>query len=227
MAIMSASSTTRTTPLRNTPQFSTSSAASSATFVRFYWQTDTSISNKSWGYIKDDTFKSPEFVVHQLIDIVSKNGNLLLNIGPRSDGTIPEEVQKVLRDVGCVAQRERRGDLRNAPVENLRRRANQGRGWLVSRYRHCHYTPEDFRFTTKGNALYAIELGWPSIGEAVLHSLGSGAVNGQKIGSVVLLGSDTKLAFKQQADALRIHLPPQSPGKYAYAFRIMFEGMTP
>src|SRR4030095_6143220 len=65
------------------------------------WQTDTSISNKSWGYIKDDTFKSPEFVVHQLIDIVSKNGNLLLNIGPRSDGTIPDEVQQVLLDVGA------------------------------------------------------------------------------------------------------------------------------
>ena len=52
-----------------------------------YWQTDTSVSNKSWGYIKDDTFKSPEFVVHQLIDIVSKNGNLLLNIG--RDRTAP------------------------------------------------------------------------------------------------------------------------------------------
>ena len=65
------------------------------------WQTDTSVSNKSWGYIKDDTFKSPEFVVHQLIDIVSKNGNLLLNIGPRSDGTIPEEVQQVLLDIGA------------------------------------------------------------------------------------------------------------------------------
>src|SRR5271168_251857 len=65
-----------------------------------YWQTDTSVSNKSWGYIKDDTFKSPEFIVHQLIDIVSKNGNLLLNIGPRSDGTIPQEVQEVLLDVG-------------------------------------------------------------------------------------------------------------------------------
>ena len=59
------------------------------------------MSNKSWGYIQDDTFKSPEFVVHQLIDIVSKNGNLLLNIGPRSDGTIPDEVQQVLLDVGA------------------------------------------------------------------------------------------------------------------------------
>jgi len=66
-----------------------------------HWQTDTSVSNKSWGYIKDDTFKSPESVVHQLIDIVSKNGNLLLNIGPRSDGTIPDEVQQVLLDVGA------------------------------------------------------------------------------------------------------------------------------
>ncbi len=66
-----------------------------------YWQTDTSISNRWWGYVKDDTFKSPEFVVHQLIDIVSKNGNLLLNFGPRSDGTIPEEVQQVPLDVGA------------------------------------------------------------------------------------------------------------------------------
>ena len=55
-----------------------------------HWQTDTSISNASWGYIQHDTFKSPEFLVHRLVDIVSKNGNLLLNFGPRSDGTIPD-----------------------------------------------------------------------------------------------------------------------------------------
>src|SRR6266404_3605859 len=66
-----------------------------------YWQTDTSISNKSWGYIKDDVFKTPDFVVRELVDIVSKNGNLLLNVGPRADGTIPEEVQQILRDVGA------------------------------------------------------------------------------------------------------------------------------
>jgi hypothetical protein len=52
-------------------------------------------------------------------------------------------------------------------------------------------------------------------------------MNGQKISSVVLLGSGAKLVFQQQADALRIHLPPQAPGKYAYAFRITFEGTTP
>ena len=66
-----------------------------------HWQTDTSISNASWGYIEHDTFKSPEFLVHQLVDIVSKNGNLLLNFGPRSDGTIPDEVRATLLEMGA------------------------------------------------------------------------------------------------------------------------------
>ena len=57
-------------------------------------QTDTSVSNRSWGYIETDTFKSPQFIVRQLVDIVSKNGNLLLNIGPRPDGTIPDRYSK-------------------------------------------------------------------------------------------------------------------------------------
>ena len=192
-----------------------------------YWQTDTSVSNKSWGYIKDDTFKTPEFVVQQLIDIVSKNGNLLLNIGPRYDGTIPEEVQSVLRDVGSWLK------VNGEAIYGTRPWKIYGEGPTKVAVGSFHdtdtagYTPEDFRFTTKGKTLYAIELGWPSSGEAILHSLGTAAINGQKIGSIVLLGSDAKLAFQQQADALRIHLPPQAPGKYAYAFRITFEGATP
>jgi alpha-L-fucosidase len=84
------------------------------------WQTDTSVSNKSWGYITNDTFKSPEFIVHQLVDIVSKNGNLLLNIGPRSDGTIPEEVQQVLLDVGAMYDCQWRCNLWYPAMENLR-----------------------------------------------------------------------------------------------------------
>jgi len=54
-------------------------------------KTDTSISNKSWGFIEHDSFKTSQAIVHQLVDIVSKNGNLLVNIGPRPDGTIPDE----------------------------------------------------------------------------------------------------------------------------------------
>jgi alpha-L-fucosidase len=188
-----------------------------------YWQTDTSVSNKSWGYIKDDTFKTPQFVVQQLIDIVSKNGNLLLNIGPRSDGTIPEEVQMVLRDVGSWLK------VNGQAIYGTRPWKIYGEGPTKVAAGSFHdtdtagYTAEDFRFTTKGNALYAIELSWPSGGEAVIHSLGSSALKGQKIASVTLLGSNGNLTFQQLPDGLQIQLPPQASGKYAYAFRILFD----
>jgi alpha-L-fucosidase len=190
-----------------------------------HWQTDTSISNKSWGYIENDTFKSPQFVIDQLIDIVSKNGNLLLNIGPRPDGTIPDEVQAVLRDVGSWLK------VNGDAIYDTRSWGIYGEGPTQIAAGSFHdtetatYTAQDFRFTTKGNALYAIELGWPVSGEAVIHALGS-AVSGQKIESVSLLGFDAKLQFQQQADGLHIHLPAQDPGKYAYAFRIRFEGVA-
>jgi len=188
-----------------------------------YWQTDTSISNKSWGYIKDDTFKSPQFVVHQLVDIVSKNGNLLLNIGPRSDGTIPDEVQQVLREVGAWLK------VNGEAIYGTRPWKTYGEGPTKVAAGSFHdtdtasYTAEDFRFTRKGSTLYAVELGWPSSGEAVIHSLGSNS-GGLKVESVSLLGSDAKLQFRQQGDALRIQVPGQAPGNFAYAFRIQIEG---
>ena len=64
------------------------------------WQTDDAIGNKSWGFTNDNTFKTPQYVITNLIDIVSKNGNLLLNIGPRSDGTITDEETNVLLGTG-------------------------------------------------------------------------------------------------------------------------------
>ena len=138
-----------------------------------YWQTDTSISNKSWGYIKNDTFKSPQFVVQQLIDIVSKNGNLLLNIGPKSDGTIPDEVQQVLRDVGSWLAVNGDAIYGTRPWKVYGEGPTQVAAGSFHDTDTATYTAEDFRFTTKGNALYAIEMGWPAGGEAVIHSLGT------------------------------------------------------
>jgi alpha-L-fucosidase len=89
-----------------------------------YWQTDTSVGNKSWGYIKDDTFKTPLFIIDQLVDVVSKNGNLLMNIGPRPDGTIPNEVQQVLRSVGQWLKVSGEGDLWDSTMESIWRGTN-------------------------------------------------------------------------------------------------------
>src|SRR5690242_2824435 len=140
-----------------------------------YWQTDTSVSNKSWGYIKNDTFKSPQFIVHQLIDIVSKNGNLLLNIGPRPDGTIPEEVQAVLRDVGSWLQTNGEAIYGTRPWKIYGEGPTQVTAGSFHDTDTAPYTADDFRFTTKGNTLYAIELAWPTTGEAVIHSLDTSA----------------------------------------------------
>ena len=185
-----------------------------------HWQTDTSVSNKSWGYIENDTFKSPEFIIHQLVDIVSKNGNLLLNIGPRSDGTIPEGVQQVLRDIGGWLK------VNGEAIYGTRPWKIYGEGPTKITEGAFHdtdtkpYTADDFRFTKKGDALYAIELGWPSNREAVIHSFSKTALGETKIGSVDLLGSDARLSFEQRDDGLHIQLPEQNPGKYAYTFRI-------
>jgi alpha-L-fucosidase len=86
------------------------------------------------------------------------------------------------------------------------------------------YTAEDFRFTTKGDALYAIELAWPKDGEVVVHAFASG-VGTRAIASVDLLGatsgnSGQQLTFAQQADGLHIHVPSQPVGEYAYTYRI-------
>ncbi len=190
-----------------------------------YWQTDTSISNKSWGYIKDDTFKSPQFVVHQLIDIVSKNGNLLLNVGPCSDGTIPDEVQQVLLEVGAWLKVNGDAIYGTRPWKIY----GEGPTKVTSGSFHdtdtADYKAEDFRFTIKGNALYAIELAWPTSGEAVIHSL-SATLGNQRISTISLLGSDARLEYQQEPDGLHIKLPAQAPAKYAYAFRITFDAAT-
>jgi len=185
-----------------------------------HWQTDTSLSNGSWGYIEHDTYKTPESIIHQLADVVSKNGNLLLNVGPRSDGTIPEQAQQVLRAVGAWLKVNGEAIYGTRPWKLY----GEGPTQVVGGYFHDTdtkpYTSDDFRFTTKGSVLYAIELGWPADGKVTIHSLGSGALGaGKEIQEVTLLGSDAKLEWQQQADGLHIQLLPHAPGKYAYVYR--------
>lgn len=186
-----------------------------------YWQTDTSVSNRSWGYIKDDTFKSPQFIVQQLIDIVSKNGNLLLNIGPRSDGTIPEPVQQVLLDVGAWLNINGEAIYGTRPWRTYGEGPTKVAAGSFHDFETGNYTPEDFRFTTKGEVLYAIGLGWPANGEAVIRSLAL-ETGTAPVETVALLGSDAKVQFEQRADGLHVQLPAQRPAKYAYALRVTF-----
>jgi alpha-L-fucosidase len=181
------------------------------------WQTDTSISNKSWGYIENDTFKSPESVVDQLVDIVSKNGNLLMNIGPRADGTIPDEVQKILRAVGAWLHVNGEAIYGTRPWKVYGEGPTKVAAGSFNDTRTSAYTSQDFRFTTKGSTLYAIEFAWPEKHQVVIHSLGTGAA---KIRSVSLLGTDAMVSFEQRADGLYLQLPEKAPSDFAVSFKI-------
>jgi alpha-L-fucosidase len=188
-----------------------------------YWQTDTSVSNKSWGYIEHDTFKTPEFIVQQLADIVSKNGNLLMNIGPRADGTIPDEVQQVLRGVGSWLKVNGNAIYGTRPWRVFGEGPTKVTEGAFNDTNLRSYTPLDFRFTSRGKTLYAIELGWPTKPEAVIKSIATPLAGEGPVDSVELMGAG-KLQFSQKDDGLHIQLPSQKPGEYAYVYKISFKG---
>ncbi len=138
-----------------------------------HWQTDTSISDASWGYIEHDTFKTSEFIVHQLADIVSKNGNLLLNFGPRSDGTIPDEVRTTLLEIGAWLKVNGEAIYATTPWKTFGEGPTQVTAGAFHDTDTKPYTAEDFRFTANGNSVYVIGMACPKDNKAMIHSLGS------------------------------------------------------
>jgi alpha-L-fucosidase len=189
--------------------------------VADHWQTDTSISNASWGYIEHDTFKTPEFLVHQLVDIVSKNGNLLLNFGPKSDGTIPDEVKAILLEMGAWLKVNGEAVYATTPWKTFGEGPTQVKAGAFHDTDTKPYTAEDFRFTAKGSTVYAIGMACPADGKATIHSLGW-AHEGSSIpvASVELLGSTGKVSWTQGAEALEVTLPAGAACKYAYALKL-------
>jgi alpha-L-fucosidase len=186
-----------------------------------FWQTDTSISIKSWGYIENDTFRSPESLIQQLVDIVSKNGSLLLNVGPKPDGTIPEQAQAILLDMGRWLTVNAEAIYGTRPWTISGEGPTQVVGGSFHDTATKPYTSQDVRFTAKPGALYAIALAWPAGGGITIQSLAEGsAADLGTIRSVQLLGSNAKLHWKRDRAGLRIELPANKTGEYAWAFRI-------
>ena len=186
-----------------------------------HWQTDTSISNASWGYLEHDTFKTPEFLIHQLVDIVSKNGNLLLNFGPRADGTIPDEVQATLHGIGAWLKINGDAIYASTPWVSFGEGPTQIQAGAFHDTDTKPYTEQDFRFTAKGKNVYAIGMACPKDGKATIHSLGwAHEAAALPIASVELLGSAEKITWTQAADALTLTLPTSYNCQYAYALKI-------
>jgi alpha-L-fucosidase len=183
-----------------------------------FWQTDTSVSNQSWGYVENDTFKSPASLIWQLVDVVSKNGSLLLNVGPRSDGTIPQGVQAVLQEIGAWLQINGEAIYGTRPWTTYGEGPTKVLGGAFNDTKGQPFTAQDIRFTSTPSALYAIAMGWPADGRLVIRSLG--AQSGVRVGGVSLLGSQAQVSWSQDAQGLVLGLPSEPPGRYAFAFRI-------
>src|SRR5579862_35409 len=186
-----------------------------------FWQTDTSVSEKSWGYIQDDKFRTPESLIDELVDIVSNNGCLLLNVGPKSDGTIPDEVQKVLLDMGAWLTTNGEAIYGTRPWKV----SGEGPTKIVAgSFKDTAGTPftgSDIRFTAKRDTLYAIALAWPEDGKLIVKSLASSSwLSQKKIRKVQMLGYAGKLKWAQTTEGLSVDLPATRPGNYAFAIKI-------
>ena len=192
------------------------------------WQTDTCIGD--WHYrrslYEQHKYKTAETVIHMLVDIVSKNGNLLLSIPVRGDGTIDEDERKVLDDLASWMPPNGEAIFGTRPFTVYGEGAPDVRGSGNFNERNSRpYSAQDIRFTTRGGILYAIALGWPADGKIGIRTLAEGSPHyPQRVGQVELLGHEGALPFTRDASALIVTLPDTKPNQFAYALRIGAQG---
>jgi alpha-L-fucosidase len=189
------------------------------------WQTDTCIGD--WHYdiniYHEHQYKTPKKVVDMLVDIVSQNGNLMLNFPLPNSGQLDPDELKVLEGITGWMAVNSEGIYGTRPWKIYgegpsTQSAKPGGGFNENKL--SAYTAEDVRFTTKGNLLYAFLMGWPQK-EAVVKALGTSSPQAPgKIAHVELLGYGGRLHWRQEASSLRVQLPAQPPSDYAAALKV-------
>jgi alpha-L-fucosidase len=186
------------------------------------WQTDTCIGN--WHYDTRAKYKTPKRVIDMLVDIVSCNGNLLLNFPLPNSGMPDDKELAILDSITAWMAVNSEGIYATRPWKIFG--AGPGAdfkppaGMQFNENSRQDLTAEDVRYTKKGDKLYAFMMGWPGK-EAVIPSLATSAKQGVgRIQNVELLGAG-KMKFTQDETALTVQLPEQQPSEHAIAFKII------
>ena len=181
------------------------------------WQNDTSVSKNSWGYIEGQEYKSVDSLVDDLVDVVSKNGALLLNIGPKADGTIPEIEQQMLREIGAWLNVNGEAIYGTRPHTVFGEGPTEVAEGAFTDTKRQEFTGQDIRFTTKGETLYAILLAWSDV-PVVIQSLGTDTFG--VAADVTLIGHSGAVDWSQDANALTVTLPTGKPCDFAFSLKV-------
>jgi alpha-L-fucosidase len=189
------------------------------------WQTDTCVGE--WHYRRDITYKTPKRVVDMLVDIVSRNGNLMLNFPLPNSGQLDAQELKILDELaqwiaingeGIYGTRPWKvfgeGPVASAPP------ATGGRGAGFNESRRRDLTAEEVRFTTKGSTLFAFVMGWPEKHALVKALSTKSTVADLKVRNVELLGFKGKLKWIQDENGLTVPLPQEKPSDHAVCLKV-------
>ncbi len=186
------------------------------------WQTDTSIGD--WYYRTGQKYKTGTEVIQMLVDIVSKNGNLLINIVQTPEGDLEPDMLAILEEIGVWTEANGEGIYGSRPWKIYGEKSAEAAAVKRGRFNENYkFTSKDIRFTTKGNTLYAFCLGKPET-DIMIKSLSKSSKPADKaVASVAMVGSKEKLSWKQTPDALVIKKPATVPAWQVIGFKIEFK----
>ena len=185
------------------------------------WQTDTCIGD--WHYLRSQKYKTPKTIVDMLVDIVSRNGNLMLNFPLPARGMLDLEEMDVLAGItkwmsvnssAIYGTRPWKIFGESPAHEKVESEAS------FNEEKRKDLTAADVRFTTQGDTLYAFVMGWPDCAAVIRPLATDTGLRVGKIQNVELLGFDGKLDWSQDASGLKVILPPEKPCDHAIVFKI-------
>ena len=186
------------------------------------WQTDTAIGKYSWGYRKDNEYKSSRKIICDLIDIVSKNGMLLLNVGPRPDGTFTDEEAAVLKEIGEWMKLNGDGIYATTFWKTFGEGRVNNEGGFFKDNKEKNFTPKDFRFTYKNGYIYAFQMR-PNGKDAVIKSFKRCPDHNFLINDITLLSTGEKLEYERNKKALIIKATESFKSDKPICFKIKID----